>query len=94
MKVRIIGTQSTYTAEPLYEFQCVDRKHVIHYGHNSLINSVVVSDYLTGVPRKVYTLAPDEEVVYSELVKDFVKGIKMDIPKQAEVINIDSGELK
>ena len=62
---------------------------MIHYGHNSLINSVVISDYLTGVPRKVYTLAPDEEVVYSELVKDFVKGIKMDIPKQAKVINKD-----
>ena len=92
MKVKIIGTQSTYAVEPLYEFQYEGRKHVIHYGHNSLINSVVISDYLTGVPRKVYTLAPDEEVVYSELVEDFMKGIKMDIPKQAEVINIDSGE--
>jgi len=89
MKVKIIGTQSTYAVEPLYEFQYEGRKHVIHYGHNSLINSVVISDYLTGVPRKVYTLAPDEEVVYSELVEGFVNGIKMAIPKQAKVINRD-----
>ena len=89
MQIKIIGTQSTYAVEPLYEFQCAGRKHVIHYGHNSLIDSIVISDYLTGVPRKVYTLAPDEEVVYSELVEGFVNGIKMAIPKQAKVINRD-----
>lgn len=92
MIAKISGSKSTYEVDVLKKFDFEGTTHAVHIGHNSLIRTIVVSDFETGFPRKVYNLTVDEELDEDNLnryIVDFKKETvnKIEMPKSTEKVN-------
>lgn len=92
MIAKIAGRQSTYEVDVLKKFDFEGKSHAVHIGHNSLIRTIVVSDFETGFPRKVYGRTIDEELDEDNLnryIDDFKKESvnKIEVPKTEGKVN-------